>query len=261
MNVRRIRLIHWKPDEVRDHVEKLRSCGFSVDAAPFTGPAEFKKLRDDPPDAVLIDLSRLPSLGRDLGLAIREYKSTRSSALVFVGGDPEKVERIRTLLPDASYASWSRIRSTTKRAIAHRPVAPARQSRMAGYAGTPLPRKLGFKPGSAILLTGAPRDFIESLGALPDGVRFLQEPDSVFDLGIWFVRSRNQLERDVDRQASRLGRASLWIAWPKKGSRLESDLTQALVRAAGLGAGLVDYKVCAIDDTWSGLLFTRRKRF
>jgi hypothetical protein len=81
-----------------------------------------------------------------------------------------------------------------------------------------------------------------------------------FQLAVWFVRSLRDLERDIRSAAARLTEGSLWIAWPKRSSRQASDLTQQRVREAGLGAGLVDYKVCAIDATWSGLLFTRRKK-
>ncbi|NIM49140.1 MAG: DUF3052 family protein [Gemmatimonadales bacterium] len=199
-------------------------------------------------------------MGRDVGVAIRHYKATRNVPLVFVGGDPEKVARTKQQLPDAVYTTWNRIRSSLKQAISHppaEPVAPA--SVLAGYSGTPLPRKLGIKPSSIVALVGAPAGFEDTLGALPHGVALRKRASSRNDLIIWFTRSRRDLERRIERMAALVGRGGMWITWPKKGSPITSDLTQAEVRKAGLAAGLVDYKVCAIDTTWSGLKFARRK--
>jgi hypothetical protein len=79
-------------------------------------------------------------------------------------------------------------------------------------------------------------------------------------LTIWFTKSRKELKANIGKMAVTIGEGKLWIAWPKKGASLASDLTQQDVREAGLAVGLVDYKICTIDETWSGLLFTRRKK-
>ncbi len=132
---------------------------------------------------------------------------------------------------------------------------------MAGYSGTPLPKKLGIKPGSRLGLVGAPDDFAETLGDLPDDVspRPVARGKRQFDVIVCFARSSKELARDLPALPARLDRAGgLWIAWPKKSSGLATDLTEAEVRARGLATGLVDNKVCAIDDTWSGLRFVVR---
>jgi hypothetical protein len=136
---------------------------------------------------------------------------------------------------------------------------------MAGYSGTPLPRKLGIKPGARLGLIRPPDDFDGTLGELPDGAavkpvgRGGQLQVHPFDVIICFCRSSAELARDLPGLPARLDPAGgLWIAWPKKSSGLATDLTEAEVRAAGLGTGLVDNKVCAIDDTWSGLRFVVR---
>lgn len=180
--------------------------------------------------------------------------------LVFLDGDPEKVDRIRTLLPDAIYTSWTRVRSALKQALA-RPVSdPVRPtSVLAGYSGTPLPKKLGVKEGHVVRLMDAPIDFERTLGALPAGAILQRDGRAAFDLEIWFVRSKKALEGRMSRIASGVADRKLWIVWPKKTSSLASDLGEADVRKTGLAAGLVDYKVCAVDATWSGLLFTRHK--
>ena len=127
----------------------------------------------------------------------------------------------------------------------------------AGYSGTPLVRKLGIKPGTRLALVGAPPRFVEQLAGMPPGVRVLARVSGQPHLAIWFVSSRLGLERRMPAIASQMGQG-LWVAWPKKASGVPSDLTEDVVRAAGLAHGLVDYKVCAIDGTWSSLKFARR---
>ena len=154
----RIRLIHWNAAEAAERAARLADSGFAVEHAPLD-PAGLRALRADPPDAVVIDLSRLPSHGRDLGAALRQTKATRFIPLVFVGGDPVKVDRVRGLLPDAVFTNWEEICQALETALAHpppEPVVPA--SSLAGYSGTPLPRKLGIKPGYVVALVGAPDD-------------------------------------------------------------------------------------------------------
>ena len=210
---------------------------------------------------MVIDLSRLPSHGREMGSFLRQRKATRHVPVVFAGGDPEKVERTRKALPDAIYTPWSRIRSTLKRALARPPADPVVPPPvMEGYSGTPLPKKLGIKEGSVVALAGAPKGFEKTLGRLPDGVTIRRQVRGRCDRVVWFVKSRKDLERGVERMGRALSeKGGLWIAWPKKASGVATDLTQSDVRRIGLASGLVDYKICAIDATWSGLLFARRK--
>jgi DUF3052 family protein len=129
----------------------------------------------------------------------------------------------------------------------------------AGYSGTPLPKKLGIKPGSVVRLIGAPRSFRKTLGELPEGAVLRENDGEAAVLTLWFLPSQRELDRGIHEIAARLERGSLWMIWPKKSSGMDTDLTQREVREAGLAAGLVDYKVCAVDATWSGLLFTRRR--
>ena len=260
MKKKRVRLIHWKPDEVLDKVEVLLSAGYEVVHEAF-GPSSFKEMRENPPDAVIIDLSRIPSQGRDVGLGIRKYKDTRHVPLVFVEGDPEKVKRTQELLPDAVYTTWDRILDGLKKAIAQppeTPVVPA--SAMAGYEGAPLPKKLGIKPDAVVYLIDAPEGFETSIAELPTGVIFRRNKPKQNDLVIWFVKSKNDLEGNIGQVKLQIGKGGLWIAWPKKASGIESDLSQTIVRKVGLASGLVDYKVCSIDKTWSGLKFAIRPK-
>jgi hypothetical protein len=129
---------------------------------------------------------------------------------------------------------------------------------MAGYSGTPLVKKLGMSPGRRVALVAAPTGFHRELVGLPADVRLVTRVAGAPDLIVWFVRRRRDLDARAGAMAAAMG-AGLWIAWPKKASGVRSDLTEDLVRASGLAHGLVDYKVCAINDTWSGLKFARRR--
>ncbi|HKB57802.1 MAG TPA: hypothetical protein VKC51_09445 [Lacunisphaera sp.] len=130
---------------------------------------------------------------------------------------------------------------------------------MAGYSGTPLPQKLGFKPGTRYRLVGAPPGYGRTLGRLPAGCTAMGPRGTRLDLIQLFVSSEKKLERHFGLLARKLQPAgALWISWPKKSSGVTTDLTETEVRRIGLAAGLVDVKVCAVDETWSGLKFVRR---
>lgn len=130
----------------------------------------------------------------------------------------------------------------------------------AGYSGTPLPRKLGIKPESRVLIAAAPVGF--ELDAVPhDAVVHTRAAGSSYDVVLAFCPDRRRLQQRFASMTPRLTTAgALWIAWPKKASGVETDLDENVVRDVGLGYGLVDVKVIAIDATWSGLKFVRRLR-
>jgi hypothetical protein len=254
----RLRLIHWKAEEAEERADRLRSLGHEVDAAMLTS-ARLRDLRDDPPDALIIDLSRLPSQGRDMGLSLRRFRETRYVPLVFVAGKPDKVAPIRELLPDAAYASWESIGPAITEAMAHPPSDPVvHDSAFAAYKGRPLPQKLGIKSGMNVALVDAPEGFESTLGPFPDGVTIGRGIDPEAGLTLWFVRARVELEDRIVEMGACAGDGAMWIVWPKRASGVTSDLTQNVVRRVGLDSGLVDYKICSVDDTWSGLLFTIR---
>jgi CheY-like chemotaxis protein len=174
---KRVRLVHWKADEARERARILERAGYEVaHELPGGGAALLRALREDPPDAIVIDLSRVPSHGRDVALAVRQAKATRLVPIVFVEGDPERVSRLKALVPDAVHAGWKGIRSALKGAIARPPREVARPaSLLACYSGTPLSRKLGIKPGAVVTLVASPAGFRGSLGSdLPPGVGFVE---------------------------------------------------------------------------------------
>ncbi len=256
----RIRLIHWRPEEARPRVEQLADAGYEVAYEPLD-PNTLRGLANDPPDAFVIDLTRLPSHGRDVGIYVRERKATRRVPLVFVGGAADKVARARERLPDAVYAAWEDAAAAIEDAIANPPADPVvPASTLAGYSGTPLPKKLGIKQGATVALVDAPPDFEQTLGKLPEGVKLRRGVADRPEVIILFTMARAHLETGVpDMRDAMPDGGRLWLAWPKKASGVVTDVSEPVVREIGLAAGLVDYKICAIDSTWSGLLFARRK--
>lgn len=130
----------------------------------------------------------------------------------------------------------------------------------AGYSGTPLPAKLGIKPGATVALIGAPRGFEALLSPLAPGVRIRRGTRASAAVIVAFCVTRAQLQRGLPGWRCALAPGGgLWIAWPKRSSGVDSDLDDHAVRELGLAAGLVDNKVCAIDATWSGLRFVYRR--
>ncbi len=130
---------------------------------------------------------------------------------------------------------------------------------MAGYSSTPLAKKLGIKEGSRIALINAPNHFENEMGKLPDRVEFVKRLTNSLDIILLFVLTERALAKDFSRLAKKLAtNGMIWIAWPKKSSGVATDLSFNSVQQIGLDAGLVDVKICAIDDTWSGLKFVYR---
>lgn len=130
---------------------------------------------------------------------------------------------------------------------------------MAGYSGRPLVEKLGIKPQTRIAIVGAPPTYRKTLGKLPAGVTVAARLRGVLPLIHFFTRSRDELEVALPRLMKALEPAgALWISWPKKASGVATDITEDVIRAVALPTGLVDVKVAAIDEVWSGLKLVRR---
>ena len=131
----------------------------------------------------------------------------------------------------------------------------------AGYSGTPLPQKLGIKENHKVVIVGAPAGFDKTLGSLPTGAAVAKKlVGKELDVVIWFIKKQSELAPLIKSVRPRMAPAAgLWIAWPKKSSGVATDMTEQVIRDVALPTGLVDNKVCAIDDTWSGLRLVIRK--
>jgi hypothetical protein len=255
-----VRLICWKEDRAGELAAELETAGFAVKSGVLDGPS-LRALGQSPPDAVVIDLGRLPAQGRDVGVMLRTTARSRHTPLVFIDGAEDRVARTLEVLPDAVYTPRDDMASALRQAIGDPPKDPVvPPSNFAGYSGTPLPKKLGIKPESMLSLVDAPEDFETTLGELPAGVSVVHRADSSAGVTLWFLGSIADLHKGIVRLGEIAGDGRLWVCWPKKASGIVTDITQNEVRSTGLASGLVDFKICAIDATWSGLCFTRRKK-
>ena len=131
---------------------------------------------------------------------------------------------------------------------------------MSGYSGTPLAHKLGMRAGSRVFLHAAPANYAELVAPLPPGVRLLEKPGADSDLLHAFATERAALAKLLKSLRARMrADAALWVSWPKKASGVDTDITEDTIRSLALPLGLVDIKVCAVDETWSGLKLVIRR--
>ena len=221
----------------------LQAAGLVVDDAVVESSKLIAHIRLRQPDVVVIDLDKRPSHGREVGVALRTTKATRGIPLVFLGGEADKVVRVRASIPDAVFGAWADAANLIASA---RPGVAAVVPHMKQYAGASLEKKLGVGQGLAVI--GAPATFEL---AVPAELRVTSRTK----LAIWFIRSLEELKHEMDFMALQ---PPLWIAFPKQTGRFKADFTQHDVRALATAAGLVDNKVCAIDVDWSAIRFARR---
>jgi len=132
---------------------------------------------------------------------------------------------------------------------------------MAGYSGTPLPQKLGIKPGLAVVTINAPTNYRRLLGTIPEGVTFSDRLKSDSSFVHVFIKKRSELANRLAVLRDKIAETGIvWVSWPKRSSGVLTDVTEDVVRAIALPLGFVDVKVCAIDETWSGLKLMVRRR-
>jgi hypothetical protein len=252
-----VRLISWSA-EAPEHVRKLKA--FRVDASLLDSSRVIGRIAEMAPAAVVIDLDRKPSHGKAVGVVLTKSKSTRAIPLVFAGGPQEKAAHIQGDLPGAVFTTWAKAAAAVKRAIANPPVttAPAK-SYMEQWAGRTLAKKLDLKAGMRVALLGAPDGFTELLGDPPEGLEFHAQIGRGVATVIWFVHSAAELE-EFDFMSARLtDGVAFWVMHPKVSGNLRADFNQIDVRRAAKRVGMIDYKVCSVDEDWSALKIGRRK--
>jgi CheY-like chemotaxis protein len=256
-----VRLVSWNEDAAKARQRELKNLGFRVEAGSLPGGV-VGHFRDLAPDAVVLDLDRLPSHGREVGTMLRDSKSTRHLPLVFAGGAPDKIERIRGELPDAMFTAWERIGDAVKAAIAHPVSNPVKaRSHADRFAGTPLVQKLGIKAGMQVAVLGGFEGFEELLGELPQGAGLSKRFGAETRLGLYIVRSERELADAYEHATARMmDGASFWVIYPKQKKGARTSFNENDVRELGLASGFVDYKVCSVNAEWSGLKFARKKK-
>jgi hypothetical protein len=268
----RLRLFHWNADEASPVADILLRAGFEVNyEAKFT-PQLFRSVCHAPPDAVVIDLSRLPSHGREVATALRGNKLTRQIPILFLDGAPEKVTIVRQTLPDAAYCQRARLVAAVRRCIKERPENPVVPTQMMDrYATRSTAQKLGIRAGVKVAVVDAPRDYARVIGVLPEAVEFCERAcsESGADSGgesstgcavtVWFVEEPEAFLTGLPKMRRAAATSKLWVAWPKKAARRDTLLNETMIRDMAIESGLVDYKICSVNETWSGLCFALKK--
>ena len=255
----RVRLIHWKA-AAGTLLEVLRNAGYQVDYDEQLDPNVLRAIRQSPPDAFVIDLTRLPSHGREVAAFLRGRTSTRQVPILFVDGVAEKVAAIRKALPDAVYAPRARVRSALRETLTKRPANPVVPAQMMErYTARSTAQKLGIGEGTTVALCEPPRNYAAVLGELPAGARLAESPGEACPVTLWFVADAAACLATLPRARNLAAHTKLWIVWPKRGAGKESGITQQFLRESASAVGLVDYKICSVDRTWSAMLFARKK--
>jgi hypothetical protein len=234
----RLRLFQCNEEEA----QRLRAAGHEITGERIA-------------DAFIINLNRLPSHGREQATAMRGSKSTRHIPIVFVEGAPEKVTPIRELLPDAVYTTWPRLASTLKRLKpVMDPVIPRQM--MDRYINRTTAQKLGIKENSTVTVVNAPRDYLKVLGEMPPNVEITEEEAALSAVTVCFVRDYDALGEVIELGRRIAGKTKFWICW-QKGKK--GGINDIPIRNDAVALGLVDYKVCSLDPTWSGMVFALKK--
>ena len=255
-----LRLLHWKASEAAGILDQLRKADYSVDYDEQYSPALMKQWRESPPDAFVIDLSRLPSHGREIAIALRRSSKMRHVPVVFTNGADEKIEKTRALLPDASYCTSKNLISCLKQIINKPVIHPVQPvSMMDRYGSRSVAQKLGVKSGSTIMLIDPPRDFAKISANFPIGIQFEGDNGGRSDVTLCFIHTIDDLGPTLSRIRTLAANTKLWILWRKKSSPQHAGVTEPLVRSTAIDLGLVDYKICSVSESWSAMAFARKK--
>ncbi len=260
MSAVRVRLVHWKAEEAAPLLAALRKAGYEVDYEENPDYHLSQAIKAAPPGAVVIDLSRLPSHGREIAIYLRGSKATRHVPIVFVNGAPEKVAAIREKLPDAVYTTPAKLLADLRRAIRNAPAAPVVPAQMMDrYQARTAAQKLGIRDGAKVAVVDPPRDYAKVLGALPANVELAEDGDNGCDVTLWFVRDAADYQAALPSMRRHAAVSKLWILWQKQAAGTRSNVNSQIVRESAIAVGLVDYKVCSVNETWSALAFARKK--
>jgi CheY-like chemotaxis protein len=255
----RIRLLHWRALEAAKYLALLTDAGHTVEYDEQSSSNSLRAWREFPPDAFVIDLSRVPSHGREFGIALRQSPKTRRIPLIFCEGAAEKVDATRAHLPDAIFCTLSKLKTYLRAALRNRPQNPAVPvPMMQRFAARTTAQKLGIKEGDAVCVVDAPRGYLAALGALPPAVEFQEEPGPSAAVTLCFAEDLPSLQARMS-ELRHLARATkLWFCW-RKGKAAAGGVSDSSVRDTGIALGLVDYKICSVNEVWSAMLFALKR--
>jgi hypothetical protein len=251
----RVRIVHWKAEEAQPLIDACRKCGADVEYDAVDFPALAKRIREKPPDIIVFDLMFRPSHSRESAAYLRRTKYARRIPFLFVDGEPGKVETLRALLPDAICVSRRQLGKAIRQASKEfTPILPPTMEER--YATRTVAQKLGIKEGIEAGVIDPPRNYSAVIGELPAKAELIEDPESIQSITLWFVTDVRACRAGILRMHSIASRTKLWILW-RKG--MNDGLTDKLVREIANEAGLVDYKICALHEQWSGMAFAQRK--
>jgi CheY-like chemotaxis protein len=250
-----ISLTHWKAGEAKPLIALLEQAGYTVHYAGDRKPMRMTELRKLNPVAAVVDLSRMPSYGKYWAAEVRA-SSLKHLPILFVDGDAEKVAQVKAALPDATFTSRDKLVDALKRAKpVSNPVAPSRM--MASTRSVAL--KMGIKPGQPVAVFNAPPGYPKIIGVLPEGAKFEEEPKEPAPVAVWFVRELDAYLSGLREMRKLAAQSRLWVLYPKQKKGKRSGITQFDLRESAIQAGLVDFKICSVDETWTGMAFAVKK--
>ncbi len=249
-----VALVHWKMAEAKPLITLLERAGYEVHYGGEQKPIRASQLKQFPVVAAIIDLTRMPSYGKYWAAELRAT-SLKHLPIVFVDGEPEKIASVKAALPDAQYSTRARLLEVLKKL---KPVAnPVQPSRM--MASTrPNALKMGVKTGMRVAVFDAPAGYAKIIGGLPTGATF-EEEASDGDVTLWFVRDVDTYLTGLRRMRLLAAKSKLWVLYPKQQKGNTQSISQADVRGSAIAMGLVDYKICSVDETWTGVAFALKK--
>ncbi|MCA9285334.1 MAG: DUF3052 family protein [Phycisphaerales bacterium] len=253
----RVLYIHWHESEAVARARPLVRAGHDVRICGSV--REGSGLAKEPTDVLVVSLDRLPAHGREVAAWWWQAKKRQHIPIVFEGGKEEKVLAIRDLMPTAVFCGTGEIAGAVQQVLRHPPPPPAGKPPTGNPVSQPLVVKLGIKPGMRVCLLGAPRGYVKALD-LPKGTntssRLVKDPDlvQVFATDLTALRRRFLTIRKA------IGNhGAVWVSWPKQTSGVDTDINANLVRELAFGHGLVDNKICAVDETWSAMRLAPRR--
>jgi CheY-like chemotaxis protein len=252
--VPRVQLLNSEAGEAKLLIKQLRASGYTVGGHD---EGSVRALRQSPPHALVIDLARSPAHGRHLAMWMRSQESIRSIPIVFVDGDAEKVEKIRAELPDAIYTSRAKLASALKRA---KPLA----SPALGYGNRTIAQKLGIRDGTRVAVIGAPPGYANLVGPLPPGASLEEDPEEALPVTLWFVHDPEVYLAELPRMRQlAAARSRLCVIYPKQHTAhkgRDGRITQSFIREFAEAMGLVAYRTCSVNKSWSGTLLSLKKQ-
>jgi hypothetical protein len=253
--MRRVRVVHWKAAEAGPLVDSIRSAGFLADYDADLRPTQLgRAIQETGPVAVVLDLSCRPAMGRDVGAMLRGLRHCRSVPLVYVGGEPEKVENVRQTLPDAVYTVIPDLAQVLGALpVVENPVVPP--PFLDRYKDRSAAQKLGISAGGKAAVFDAPPDYFSVIGELPADAELVEDDATGCSVALFFVEDEAALLQAARRARALAGSVKTWVVWRKES---KNGVNQNALRSTCLEFGLVDYKICSVDGRWSGMLFARR---